>query len=590
MASGIIQPDTKAGDSTTDASQNNDALNNTNTKGQNNTNSDLEDGPLNSENDNGSANGQNNNGSSNGQKNDGSNGQNNNGSPDASDVNGTTTQIGVNGGADSGKDPSADNIDKNNSSATNGENLNENNNSDNKEGMLTTSTDNFSQGMAHSNPSDANGGHQGMLFSQGQTTEYDDNRNGVHDNEEASSLTTLSYGDLGELQATTITGNGHHGNASETVTSVSSGENISNSNENGSRNNDNNGEHVNHHATLQAVSDSQRLTSPTADSVNKGAGGGNYGSYGHSWISSTNFPDTSGLVGSTDHDEINSNKDDGSPGGGNDSFGGNGEKGDSAGNSSASQHIHGTAGKNNASNISNPGTPGYSQWTTNTYDEYGNGLKAQTDFIFPLTPLQGNSTSKNGKDFKSTRKTPAGGSSSSEGDGKGNSWWVYLLVSTGIAILLIILVILIKRCKRNKKRKNSIRSESMGTPLLTHSRSNSGSRSITPPISMAISTPQIVSGSPISPTKLLAPPTATYPMPSTLGSCFEASHEIYTPSQGIWSSVTNSKDDKNKKQDRRSSSSSFINLPDVIISVPHSKRITLKQLHPPNKIYVESST
>ena len=424
-----------------------------------------------------------------------------------------------------------------------------------------------------------------MLFSQAKTTEYEDNRNGLHDTVETSSLTTLSSGGLGELQ-TTITSNGRHGNAGETVTSVSSGKNSSRSHENGSRNNDNNGEQINHHATLQAASDRQRLISSTATSANKGAGGGNNGSNGHSWISSTTFPDTSGLVGSTDYNEINSNKHDGSSGGKKDSLRGNGEEGYFADNSSAS-HFNGIAGKNNASTISNSGNRGYSQWTTNTYDEYGNGPSTQTDFISPLTLPQKNSTSKNGKDFMSTRKTPAGGSSSSE-DEKGNIWWVYLLVSVGVVILFIILIIFIKRCKRKKKRKNSIKSESMGTPLLTDSRSNSGSRSITPPIPMAISTPQIVPESPISPPKLLALPPATYSIPSTLGSCFEASHEIYTPSQGIWSSVSNSKDDKNKKQERRLSSS-FINLPDVIISVPHSKHVTLKQLHPPNKIYVESS-
>ena len=602
--------DTNDGDSTTEFSLNNDALNNTNANGQNATNSDSEDGSLNGENGNwlsngqkndGSSNGQNNNGSSNGQNNDGSsNGQNNDGSANGTDVNGTTTQLGVNEGADNGKDPNVDNININDSYAsTNGDILKDNNSSNNVQGMLTTTTNTFGNGMAHSDPSDDYRGYQGMLFSQGKTTEYDHNRSGSNDNAEATSLTSLSSGGLGELQVTTITKGGRHGNAGEVVASTSSGENVGNSYENSSRNSVSNGEHIldtgrgitiNPHATLQTVSDDGKLTSSTKDGANKGTGGGKDGMPGHSWISSTNVPDTSDFVVSTDDDKINSNTDDGNSGGGKDSDGGNGGGGNSAGNGSASQHFNGTAGKNNGSTVSNPGSLGYSEWTTNMSDEQENGPNVPTDLISPSTSLQDISTSNDGKDFKSTSKIPAGGSSSSEDDDNGDSWWVYLLVTLGIVLLLIIMVIIIKRCKRNSKRKNSIKSESLGTPLLTHNRPNSGSRSITPPIPVAISTPQIVPESPVSPPKLLAPPTTTHPTHSTLGSCFEASHEIYNPSQGIWSSITNSKDHKRKKQERRSSSSSFINLPDVIISVPHSKHVTLKQLHPPNTIYVESST
>ena len=185
-------------------SLNNDALNNTNANGQNATNSDSEDGSLNGENGNwssngqkndGSSNGQNNNGSSNGQNNDGSsNGQNNDGSANGTDVNGTTTQLGVNEGADNGKDPNVDNININDSYAsTNGDILKDNNSSNNVQGMLTTTTNTFGNGMAHSDPSDDYRGYQGMLFSQGKTTEYDHNRSGSNDNAEATSLTSLQF-------------------------------------------------------------------------------------------------------------------------------------------------------------------------------------------------------------------------------------------------------------------------------------------------------------------------------------------------------------------------------------------------------------
>ena len=258
--------------------------------------------------------------------------------------------------------------------------------------------------------------------------------------------------------------------------------------------------------------------------------------------------------------------------------GSNNRFGNSSGNYLGSTEYHGN------------GMNGHVVWST-TDSITGNGdTKDSLKNKISTTQTGDKSTVKNGTGSKTTKKPPDGGKSTSEKDNNSNSWWTYLLIALGIILFFIILIIIIiKKCKRKAKRKNSVKSEYMGIPLIA-SRSNSTCRSITPPIPMAKSIPQFIADSPVPSPKLLAPPTATHPRPSDLGNSSEPSEENYNPAEGIWSSVNNDKRRKSKvSTERRLSSSSFLNLPDVIISVPHSKHITLKQLYPGNKIFYQST-
>ena len=367
------------------------------------------------------------------------------------------------------------------------------------------------------------------------------------------------------------------------------------------------GLNINADTTQQAEYDGTLLKNSTQDRNKLNAGS-------QSWLTSTLFPDTYGSAGETNrHKQVNTqnkslSEEQGASGLGNESE-------QSTGMDTILGHdFNRTALHSNGSVVSTmTDSLGGERSGKRT-----NSLQDRTDSTYNFTRPHGLSTATNDFDFKSTIEPPSGGNSSPDDDNK-SCWWIYLLVALAILLLLIILILIVKRCKKRTKRKNSIKSECLGTPLLTYSRPNSGSRSITPPVPMALSIPQTAPDSPVSSPNLLIPspsvelqtshkndisspyvpvrsasqrssfPNLLHPKPLALGTSFEPSSENYSPSQGIWASITNPKDVKRKRQESQPSAPPSINLPDVIISVPNSKHIVLKQLHPHNNIYVESS-
>ena len=269
-----------------------------------------------------------------------------------------------------------------------------------------------------------------------------------------------------------------------------------------------------------------------------------------------------------------------------DSSRGDNENTDGLGNTSGTLSNQGSTDYSNQ-RIPDKGMNHNSAWSTTDTSAHDDNTKDSVNNELSSTTQAGHkSTSKNGSGSKTT-KTPDVDGSTSETGSKHSCWWIYLIIALGILLFFIILIIIIKKCKRKRKRRNSIKTEYMGIPLIT-SRSNSVSCSTTPPIPMAESI--VLAESPVPPPKLLAPPTPAHPRPSVLGTSFEPSEENYNPSEGIWSSVNKDKRRKSTvTMERPSTSSLFLNLPDVIISVPHSKHVILKQLLPNNKIYALST-
>ena len=174
-----------------------------------------------------------------------------------------------------------------------------------------------------------------------------------------------------------------------------------------------------------------------------------------------------------------------------------------------------------------------------------------------------------------------------EESSENSSWWIYLLTAVGTK-LFIISAIIIQKCNKKKRRKNSIKSNSIGAPL-TATRAYSVYRSVTPPVPMTASTPRFSAENPVPFPMLLDPPPA-HPRPSDLGDPYDSFQDKYKPSAGIWSSIKSLERRKSRVSVERSTSpTSTIELPDLIISLPNSKCIKLKQLYQNSKVYSESN-